>query len=138
MSDKSDKRLWKQVFVILSSCAFLGMMAFPLTALFRNPSQPSPAANSQASNPSAAEQIQAMEKGYEAVLEREPNNPVALQGLAEVRLKMNNLEGAIDPLEKLVKLYPEEEDLKTLLTAIKQQVAQTNATPETPQDKPQN
>lgn len=64
------------------------------------------------------------ERGYSLVLEREPSNPVALKGLAETRLEMNNPQGAIAPLETLVNLHPEQAEYKNLLAEARQEVAQ--------------
>jgi hypothetical protein len=59
-------------------------------------------------------QLQTQAKGYEVVLQREPEQ-AALEGLALTRLKMNSVNAAIAPLKKLVKLYPERQDYKSVL-----------------------
>ncbi len=123
MSDNSTKRstksIFQKVFIIGSGFAFLGMMTLPMLNMLKDPAEQPQAASS---NPNPTDQLSKIADGYEKVLKREPNNPTALQGLAEVRLKMNDLKGAIAPMEKLVALYPEETKLKGLLDAIKQQV----------------
>jgi predicted Zn-dependent protease len=123
MSDNSTKSSKKsiiqKVFIVGSGLAFLGMMTLPMLDMFKETPE-----QTQATSPNTnpQEQLNKIADGYEKVLKREPNNPTALQGLAEVRLKMNDLKGAIAPMEKLVALYPEETKLKGLLDAIKQQV----------------
>jgi len=59
--------------------------------------------------------LAAQERGYQTVLQREPQNQTALEGLANVRLQMNNQVGAIEPWEKWVKLNPDRADYKALL-----------------------
>ena len=61
------------------------------------------------------EQIQ----GYEIVLKREPNNQTALEGLANARVEAKDFKGAIAPLEKLVKLYPDRQDYAKQLVEAK-------------------
>ncbi|MEA5538835.1 tetratricopeptide repeat protein [Limnoraphis robusta Tam1] len=71
---------------------------------------------------SAEVQLKAQEKGYKIVLEREPDNLTALEGLMNVRLELNDPKGAIEPLEKLVQLSPEREDYLVLLSELKQRL----------------
>lgn len=129
----STKEILQKGFVIASGLAFLGMMTLPMLTVFKNKPNPPAASNATAPNqpPSPEEQAKtrAIADGYAKVLEREPNNPTALQGLVEARLKLGDLKGAIPPLEKITQLYPEQKPLKDLLTVIKKQVAQGGSAP---------
>jgi predicted Zn-dependent protease len=118
MSENSSKNNLQKFLIIVSSLAFLGTMTIPMFSMFNQ----APPSNPTVSPQAAKNNLKQVAQGYEKVLEREPDNPTALQGLAEVRLKMGDLSGAIAPMEKLVKLYPQETQLKQLLDAIKYQV----------------
>jgi cytochrome c-type biogenesis protein CcmH/NrfG len=123
MPEKSEKKTLQRVLIIVSCVAFLGTLVLSAVEMFKSPSQPVNNAATNPGNPSISE-LQKQAEGYENVLKREPNNPLALQKLVETRLQMNDLQGAIAPMEKLVQMYPEQKELKTLLNAIKQQAAQ--------------
>lgn len=126
----SEKKPLKRIISLVSAVAFLGSTGFALAGLFSSALQePEKSAQTQAG--SADQQLQAKERGYELVLEREPENQVALQGLVEARLQMNDLEGAIKPLEKLVELNPKQAEYKALLAGIKQRMDQGSKRPET-------
>ena len=105
----------KQIFALVSMVGFGGSAIFGIVNLFgsglssQHQQKPAPVAVSQESL------LAAQERGYVGVLQREPQNQTALEGLANVRLQMNNKLGAIEPLEKLVKLYPDRADYKQLL-----------------------
>ena len=105
----------KQIFALVSMVSFGGSAIFGLVSLFssglssQHQQKPAIAPVSQESL------LAAQERGYETVLQREPQNQTALEGLANVRLQMNNQVGAIEPLEKLVKLNPDRADYKALL-----------------------
>ena len=68
--------------------------------------------------PTYEEQLASQAKGYRNVLEREPENLTALQGLLQVSLQQGNLEGAIAPLETLIALNPNRSDFQDLLEEI--------------------
>lgn len=66
--------------------------------------------------------LEAEASGYQKVLEREPNNETALNGLLEIRLQQKDISGAIAPLEKLAKLHPQQTEYAILLAGAKQQL----------------
>jgi len=104
----------KQIFALVSMVSFGGSAIFGIVSLFA-----SGLSSQHQQKPTAAVSqeslLAAQERGYQTVLQREPQNQTALEGLANVRLQMNNKVGAIDPLEKLVKLNPDRADYKVLL-----------------------
>lgn len=106
----------KQIFVSVSIVSFVGSTAFTVGKLFlEGLNRPQPLPTQAAKVLSLADE----EKGYELVLRREPENQTALEGLADVRMRMGNHKGAVAPLEKLVKLYPERGDYQVLLGKVK-------------------
>lgn len=110
---KGDKI--KQIFAFVSMVGFGGSAIFGMVSLFssglssQHQQKQAPVVVSQESL------LAAQERGYVGVLQREPQNVTALEGLANVRLEMGNRVGAIEPLEKLVKLNPDRADYKVLL-----------------------
>jgi small-conductance mechanosensitive channel len=135
MAEKSKPKTIQRVLIIVASAAFLGTLVVPIVEMFSGASQP--ANNTETpDNTAAYEQLQQKATGYEEVLKREPNNPKALNELAKTRYQMyqltksdEDLKKMVDPLEKLVKLYPEQKELKALLEQVKMQVSQTNQPP---------
>jgi tetratricopeptide (TPR) repeat protein len=59
-------------------------------------------------------------RGYELVLEREPENETAIRGLVETRIQLGDLAGVVDPLTKLADLNPEVTEYRVLLGQTKQ------------------
>ena len=86
----------KQIFALVSMVGFGGSAIFGIVNLFgsglssQHQQKPAPVAVSQESL------LAAQERGYVGVLQREPQNQTALEGLANVRLQMNNQVGAIE------------------------------------------
>ncbi|MEL6581945.1 MAG: tetratricopeptide repeat protein [Cyanobacteria bacterium J06621_12] len=85
--------------------------------------------------PSIEEQVQQQISGYEKVLEREPKNSTALEGLAQIYLQTDPPK-AISTLEKLVEYYPEQQQYAGVLELIKQQQANPPAASEAPSEPP--
>jgi hypothetical protein len=136
MSESSKARpLWKKLLIFGFGLAFLGTMTLPMLSAFRGGD--SAANRPNPTNPQStlsADQIEEIESGYEKVLEREPNNVTALQGLAESRLKRGDLRGGLVPLKKLAAQFPEEKELAKLVTAIEAQL-QSGGAPNAPSPK---
>lgn len=113
-----SRKRFQKIATILSIVAFFGSTAYGAIGAINNAINP-PQENAKAA--SLESQLQAQERGYKLVLQREPENQVALKGLVEVRLRMKNAKGAIAPLEKLVKLNPSQQEYKMLLAQVKKQ-----------------
>jgi len=111
---------------LFGAVAFFGSTALATTRLFRT--SPTPQAE-ETTPPTIEEQLLSQERGYLKVLEREPENKVALEALVMVRLQMNNLEGVVEPLETLIKVAPEESTYQTLYTQLQEQLQNTSSEP---------
>ena len=128
----TTKRPIERVAVIVTVVSFFGSTAFGaiqmVNSALHQPQENTDVAASIIESPAQqqASQLQLQEKEYEVVLKQEPNNQVALQGLVEVRLEMKNYQGAIAPLNQLVKIHPAQQKYKTLLAQIKQQVGKSD------------
>jgi tetratricopeptide (TPR) repeat protein len=120
MVDK--RRVLVTVVMLLSLLAFVGFSVIPLVSGILKENQvvsrsPSP---SQTATAAAQSDLQAQARGYELVLQREPDNQTALKGLLQVRLELVRLKQAqikdvIAPLEKLAKLNPDNVEYSVLL-----------------------
>lgn len=93
------------------------------------PNQESSSARTPASIQTPAgkqEELLAQARGYQLVLQREPDNETALKGLLFtqlelVRLGVADVKTTIEPLEKLAKLKPENTEYSVLLAQARQQ-----------------
>ncbi len=135
---------YQKIIVIVSGFALLVSMTVAGFSFRQNSSSSSPQANSGTA-PSPEEQLKSRIKGFEIVLEREPDNSTAKQGLEEslkifiaTQIQAQNLEEAIPPMEKLAALVPENEEYQEVLRQMKQAQAQTQATPPTTQPETAN
>ncbi|MEM9926253.1 MAG: tetratricopeptide repeat protein [Cyanobacteria bacterium P01_D01_bin.50] len=124
---QGGNRWFVKIVLIIAVIALVGGSMVPIIAAF-NDSQQSGNTASNTGN-SASDQKSKLEdtvRGYELVLQREPENQTALRGLLETRLQLlrlgqGDIKGVITPLEKLSKLNPEETRYAVLLAQAKQQ-----------------
>ena len=132
MSKKKNKTLSRIVTLVLGLGFAGSTLAIALSSVF---SQNQSGSVSQNIDEAAIEeQIQQQISGYEKVLEREPQNITALEGLAQIYLQTGNPQQAIPTLEKLVEYYPEQQQYAGILEIIEQQEAgQSNTAEEKPE-----
>ncbi|MEM6752502.1 MAG: tetratricopeptide repeat protein [Cyanobacteria bacterium P01_C01_bin.38] len=115
------------IVLIFSIIAFVGVSVVPIIAGFNDSQQSGNTASGTGNSASDAKaKLELTAKGYEQVLEREPENSTALEGLLQARLELfrlgqGDVKGIITPLEKLSKLNPEETRYAVLLAQAKQQ-----------------
>ncbi|MEO1131902.1 MAG: tetratricopeptide repeat protein [Cyanobacteria bacterium J06639_1] len=125
MSASSQNKWFVKVVLGLASLAFLGA---PLVILFGGIFQSSSTHttdNYAAVESNQREQLQTLAEGYAEVLEREPDNFVALQGLMEARLQLGQVREAIAPMAKLSELDPENVQLALVLGQARIQAGQS-------------
>lgn len=105
--------------VAVSLVALTGFSLFPLVNLVLDggaavATEPNHLSTAQTS------QIQAQVQGYTQVLQKEPENQVALKGLLNARLQLGDIKGSLLPLEKIAALNPQTPDYTVLLGQTKQ------------------
>ena len=118
------KQQWNRWLILavltVATFSFVGVSVIPLFSKAFQGSQiassPSPSASA-----SAKGDLEAQAKGYELVLQREPENQTALRGLVDTRIQQGKIKEIIPPLEKLAKLNPDQPDYAILLAQAKQQ-----------------
>lgn len=117
--EANSRRLWISVVLVAVVILFVGASVFPLVGAALRSGQglnrPIAATPSPTAVPVVDSDLVAQARGYELVLEREPDNLTALRGLVEVRIEQGDLQGAIAPLERLALLAPEQPDYLLLL-----------------------
>ncbi|MEO1148925.1 MAG: tetratricopeptide repeat protein [Cyanobacteria bacterium J06638_22] len=128
-SKAKPSEIIKRLFLLGCLGAFAGSFLAGLIPLyFSQPATEAIEVPSDGLDTEANVELRQRERGYEIVLEQEPDNQIALEGLAQTRLDLGDPNGAIAPLEMLVKLYPDREDYQEQLDMAEQQ-----ASVETPQ-----
>ncbi|MBR8830195.1 MAG: hypothetical protein N5P05_002855 [Chroococcopsis gigantea SAG 12.99] len=124
MSKKNQDNL-KRILVIISGLFFLGVMTLPMSNLFQKKVEETPQ-NTKANDGITPEKLAEIAQGYEKVLQREPDNVTALQGLAEAKMRLKDYAGAKPPLEKLYQKFPNNPQLMLFLYVAR---SQTNDLP---------
>lgn len=125
---KEKKRGLLILFIVLLILALAGFSISPLLSGILEGTQTQSQASPTPTPTVGADRIsdlQSQARGYELVLQREPDNQTALRGLLEVRLELVRLEqgkveDVIDPLEKLSELNPTNRDYSVLLAQAKE------------------
>ncbi|MGL5076412.1 MAG: tetratricopeptide repeat protein [Waterburya sp.] len=140
MGKKKDNnsKTWLRVVTLVLGLGFAASTAaIGLSGMFsqNNATSNVSESNNTANSPDTEAQIQTQIKGYEKVLEREPKNQTALQGLAQIYLQTGKIEKAIPVIEKLAAYYPEQPEYAGVLQVIKQQQAQQQQPAATPKTK---
>jgi len=111
----------QRTFILVSGLCFAGSMVMGLVPLYAGQNQQTGRPVASVDQPSERDLLRDQEKGFSLVLQREPENQTALEGLANARMQLKDYAGAIAPLEKLVALHPDRADYQTQLSEARQQ-----------------
>ncbi len=118
-----------QIILALAVLTFVGISLVPIISALNDTSSstPNPTNPSDVATSNQTSKLQDEVRGYELVLQREPENQTALKGLLQARLqllslKQGEIQGVIEPLEKLAKLNPQQSEYGVLLAQAKQQI----------------
>lgn len=117
MAEETKRNRWlPRIVLIFSALVLLGVGVVPLLNASKTIAPTATGASPDAQKKQFEDQI----RGYELVLQREPENQVALRGVVDAKRGLNDIQGTIAPLEKLVKLNPTVSDYAVLLARTKQ------------------
>jgi tetratricopeptide (TPR) repeat protein len=120
-----------KVILVLASLVLVGVSIAPMIMSFTDNQGATSNTPGRTSNASASvdekTKLQDEVRGYELVLQREPENQAALRGLLQARLKLlsikeGDVKSVIEPLEKLARLNPDDSKYAVLLAQAKQQM----------------
>ncbi|MEB3295476.1 MAG: tetratricopeptide repeat protein [Synechococcales bacterium] len=129
MAEESNSKKRSKLFLLLVSILMAGAFLVPTflgvtPLLFGGGSSPS----STADAPSSAQrkQLEDQVRGFEAVLQREPENPIALDGFLRAKLGLIQIGAAkidevVPTLEKLAKINPQDTRYTMMLAQAKEQ-----------------
>jgi len=119
MKASLSHRRWLSIGLVLMLFALLSFSIMPLLTSILQSERSSGQSHLSAVK---QEELASQALGYQMVLEREPDNQTALRGLLDTRLQQGDLRQAIEPLEKLAQLNPQQSDYLLLLAEAKQQI----------------
>jgi thioredoxin-like negative regulator of GroEL len=115
----------QKIFLIFMVLGFINIMSAQAIQPMLNLLNQSHSAQEQSDPSSDQDFLAQQEAGYRSVLEREPENRTALEGLVEVRMLRNNASGALEILDQLIALEPDNQTYKTQRVAIENHIAQS-------------
>ncbi|NJN22393.1 MAG: tetratricopeptide repeat protein [Leptolyngbya sp. RL_3_1] len=127
MAAKRNRWLVVSVLVVAIG-AFLALSLLPLLS-GRSP-RPGVASTSSTTQTNAATELEDRARGYELVLEREPDNETAILGLVETRIQLGDLQGVVEPLAKLSDMNPDIPEYRVLLGQTKQALGDSDGAAE--------
>ena len=110
---------FKKVLTIISGLAFIAFSGSMMLRLMLNPQTP-PTVTENTEQTPELERLKQAEKGYQSVLEKEPNNRFALENLVTIKLQLGNLQEAQILMKKLVEIDPQNERYQEVLGKINQ------------------
>ncbi|MCG6133903.1 MAG: tetratricopeptide repeat protein [Nostoc sp. LLA-1] len=116
---KNERR--KQRLAIISIISFAGSTVFAAVPMIQRAMQ-----SPQPEPVSVESSLQQQAQGYELVLQKEPENQVALEKLSLLRVQLKDFKGAMEPLEKLIGLHPDRQDYKVMLDTIKKRQTESD------------
>lgn len=121
------RRRWMlNLVLIIAVIGLVGSSLIPvIDSVFRQSGVPSATSSALQAPESQKAELESQVKGYELVLQREPDNPAALEGLIRARKGLIDMgavkvETIIPPLERLVKVNPNDTVYAILLAQAKQ------------------
>ncbi|BAW97311.1 hypothetical protein NIES970_22620 [[Synechococcus] sp. NIES-970] len=126
---QKKQKFWQKIILFIGAGSFAATAMVPVIGgIVESMNQ---SATTEIGQADQEAQLKEQEAGLVAVLEREPDNVNALQGLVQVRLALGDLEGARPHLARLVELYPEEQVLQDLLAQVDENLGRTETSPTT-------
>ena len=122
MTEKQSNRWMINVVVFFVVVVLVGFSIAPIVESALESQRSPDAAQSPQALPSGQQRadLENTARGYELVLQREPENQTALRGLVDARIALGDIKGTVEPLETLAELNPGQPSYTILLAQTKQ------------------